>query len=508
MLNAIRAPIHRSENGEWRGARGATLTLMELDDDSAYRALLSRDRRFDGHFFVAVRTTGIYCRPVCRVRTPKLRSCRFYATAAAAESGGFRPCLRCRPERAPGVSLIDSPDALSAAAARMLEAGVGNDGIEPVAERLGITPRHLRRIFMQRYGVTPVAYAQTQRLLLAKRLIQDTALPLTAIALAAGFGSLRRFNALFLERYGMNPGALRGRSENGLEKTACDSFDLHLDYRPPFDWEGLLAFFRARVVPGVEQIDGAIYRRTVRLSLDVGVELRGWIEVRHAADRNALRLTVASTLQRGLPALLVAVRRLFDLDCDPDRVAEVLGPLAAPRPGLRLPGALDPFEQATRAVLGQQVTVAAATTLAGRIASTFGSPLPSPFPALDRLFPTAAEIATLVPEALAGQRILPTRARCIHAIANAIVTGRLALRPEAPVEQALTVLRALPGIGEWTAQYIAMRCLSWPDGFPHTDLFIRRAFPHFTPAAIIAAAERWRPWRAYATLHLWKEAMP
>lgn len=481
---------------------------MELDDDSAYRALLSRDRRFDGHFFVAVRTTGIYCRPVCRVRTPRRSSCRFYATAAAAESGGFRPCLRCRPERAPGVSLIDSPDALSAAAARMLEAGVGNDGIEPVAQRLGITSRHLRRIFMQRYGVTPVAYAQTQRLLLAKRLLQDTTLPLTAVALAAGFGSLRRFNALFLERYGLNPGALRGGSETEAGAGVSDSFDLHLDYRPPLDWESLLGFFRARVVPGVEQIDGGSYRRTVRLRLEPGDELHGWIEVRHAAERNALKLTVARALQRGLPALLVAVRRLFDLDCDPQRVAEVLGPLAAPRPGLRLPGALDPFEQATRAVLGQQVTVAAATTLAGRIATTLGTRVQTPFPALNRLFPTAAEIAALAPEALAAQRILMTRARCIHGVATAITTGRLALRPEAPVELALAELRTLPGIGEWTAQYIAMRCLSWPDGFPHTDLFIRRAFPELSPAGIIAAAERWRPWRAYATLHLWKESMP
>jgi AraC family transcriptional regulator, regulatory protein of adaptative response / DNA-3-methyladenine glycosylase II len=482
-----------------------------LDDASAYRALLSRDRRFDGHFFVAVRTTGIYCRPVCRVRAPKPSSCRFYATAAAAEAGGFRPCLRCRPERAPGVSLIDSPEALASAAARLLESGLGNDGIEPVAARLGITDRHLRRIFLARFGVTPVAYAQTQRLLLAKRLIQDTSLPLTEVALAAGFGSLRRFNALFLERYRMAPGQIRASAaepaRSATEGDAMDAFDLHLDYRPPLHWEALLTFFRGRAVPGVEVVDEHSYRRCVRLSQLDGKEASGWIAVSHVPERNALRLTVASSLKCALPALLVAVRRQFDLDCDPERVAAVLGPLAAPRPGLRLPGAIDPFEQSVRAVLGQQVTVAAATTLAGRLAGAFGTPIETPFPALNRLFPTAATIAALEPVALAEQRILMARARCIHAIASAITDGRLALRPEAPVDDVLNVLRTLPGIGEWTAQYMAMRCLSWPDAFPHTDLVIKKAFPGLKPAEILVAAERWRPWRAYATLHLWKETM-
>lgn len=481
-----------------------------LDDASAYRALLSRDRRFDGHFFVAVRTTGIYCRPVCRVRAPKLSSCRFYATAAAAEAGGFRPCLRCRPERAPGVSLIDSPEALAGAAARLIESGLGNDGIEPVAARLGITDRHLRRVFLARFGVTPVAYAQTQRLLLAKRLIQDTELPLTEVALAAGFGSLRRFNALFLERYRMAPGQIRasaGGERGSSPGASMDAFDLHLDYRPPLNWEALLSFFRGRAVPGVEVVDEHTYRRCVRLVQPDGSAASGWISVAHAPERHALKLTVGSSLKCALPALLVAVRRQFDLDCDPERVAAVLGPLAAPRPGLRLPGAIDAFEQSVRAVLGQQVTVAAATTLAGRLAGAFGTPIQTPFPGLNRLFPTAAMIAALEPVALAEQRILMTRARCIHAIATAITDGRLALRPEAPVDTVLEVLRSLPGIGEWTAQYMAMRCLSWPDAFPHTDLVIKKAFPGLKPAEILVAAERWRPWRAYATLHLWKEQM-
>jgi len=474
---------------------------MTLDSDIAYQVLLSRDRRFDGRLFVGVRTTGIYCRPICRVRAPKASSCTYYDTAVAAEAAGFRPCLRCRPELAPGVSLVDSPNALAAAAARMLDAGVGHDGLAEIARRTGVGERHLRRVFQAHFGVTPIAYAQTQRLLLAKRLLTETDLAVADIGLLAGFGSLRRFNALFRSRYRLTPTDLRRRR---VSSQPASTLTLSLDYRPPFDWDSLLEFFAGRAVPGVEQIEDGRYRRCVRgwSPLSTG----GWIEVSHDPAHARLHLAVSDSLRADLVPLLAAVRRQFDLDCEPERVAAALGELASSRPGLRLPGAIDGFEQAVRAILGQQVSVAAATTLAGRLALRHGVPVSTPHGALTRLFPSAAEIARLAPTELTDLGILATRALSIVALANAVAGGALRLDADAPVEQTRAQLLELPGIGEWTAQYIALRCLSWPDAFPHTDLIIRRAFPGQTPQQVLAAAERWRPWRGYATLHIWKNA--
>ncbi|GMU44148.1 MAG: DNA-3-methyladenine glycosylase 2 [Xanthomonadales bacterium PRO6] len=469
---------------------------MNLDPASAYQALVSRDRRFDGRFFVAVTTTGIYCRPICRVRTPKPSSCRFYEHAAAAEAAGFRPCLRCRPELAPGVSLIDSPDAIAHAAARLLDAGVGDAGLAAVAARVGVVERHLRRVFVRQFGVSPVEWLQTRRLLLAKQLLTETALSVSEVALAAGFQSLRRFNALFRQRYRLAPTQLRREGS----APAGDGLALALDYRPPYAWDALLAFFRARAVSGVESVDAQAYRRVVRLA-----STTGWIELRHAPERAQLRLAADPALARVLPALLAAVRRQFDLDNDPQRVAAALGELVR-EPGLRLPGSIDPFEQSVRAVLGQQVSVAAATTLAGRLVARFGTSLQTPHAGLTHVFPEPATIAGADPDELTALGVLATRARSIQALARAFAAGELRLDAEAPVEPTLERLRALPGIGEWTAQYIALRCLSWPDAFPHTDLIIRRAFGDLTPCAVLAAAERWRPWRGYATLHLWRNA--
>ena len=474
---------------------------MTLDPASAYQALLSRDRRFDGRFFVGVSTTGIYCRPICRVRTPKPGSCQFYGSAAAAEAAGFRPCLRCRPELAPGVSLIDSPDALARAAARMLDAGIGHERLAELAERTGVGGRHLRRVFQAHLGVTPIAYAQTQRLLLAKRLLSETRLPIAQVAEMAGFRSLRRCNALIRECYRMSPGDLRRQVSN---RVSHDGVVLSLDYRPPYDWPAILEFFAMRAVPGVEQVEDGVYRRCVRDPAGKG--RAGWIEVSHDPARSRLQLSISDTLRTDLLGLIAAVRRQFDLDCDPQHVAESLGALAAARPGLRLPGAIDGFEQSVRAILGQQVSVAAATTLAGRLASTHGTPIDTAHAGLNRLFPTAADIAALQASDLVSLGILATRARSILALAQAVASGALRLHADAPVESTLTQLRALPGIGEWTAQYIALRCLSWPDAFPHTDLIILRAFPGLKPREVLAAAEAWRPWRGYATLHLWKQA--
>lgn len=472
---------------------------MTLDSDIAYQALLSRDRRFDGRLFVGVKTTGIYCRPICRVRAPKASSCQYYETAVAAEAAGFRPCLRCRPELAPGVSLVDSPNALATAAARMLDAGAGQHGLAEIAQRSGVGERHLRRVFQAHFGVTPIAYAQTHRLLLAKRLLTETDLALAEIALLAGFGSLRRFNALFRSRYRLTPGDLRRQR---VSAQPASMLTLGLDYRPPFDWESLLAFFAARAMPHVEQVEPGVYRRCVR-GLAVGV---GWIEIRHDPARSRVQLAISDSLRADLVPLLAAVRRQFDLDCDPHRVCEALGPLAAARPGLRLPGSIDGFEQAVRAILGQQVSVAAATTLAGRLVLRHGTPVATPFAALTHLFPTAVELSQRVEAELIELGILATRARSILALARAVALGELRLDADAPVAKTQAQLVELPGIGEWTAQYIALRCLSWPDAFPHTDLIIARAFPGLTPRQVLAAAEVWRPWRGYATLHLWKQA--
>jgi AraC family transcriptional regulator of adaptative response / DNA-3-methyladenine glycosylase II len=478
---------------------------MELDPAIAYRALLSRDARFDGRFFVGVSTTGIYCRPICRVRAPKASSCSFFATAAAAEQRGFRPCLRCRPELAPGLAQMDSPAVLAVAAARLIDASGGAAAMTRIAAQVGVTERHLRRVFSEHFGLAPIEYAQTRRLLLAKQLLTETALPVVDVALLAGFGSLRRMNALFRERYRFTPGALRRKD---VVMHAEGDLVLNLDYRPPLDYASLLRFFAGRAVPGVEMIEAQTYRRTVLIeAVETGACHSGWLEVTPGGG-DRLRLRFSAGLRPVLAPLLAAVRRQFDLDADPQQVAMALGALASPRPGLRLPGAIHGFEQAVRAVLGQQVSVAAATTLAGRIASTHGSPVATPFAQLNRLFPDAACMAELPEMALTSLGVLAARARCIQALARAVVDGQLDLRATAPVPRTLEVLRSLPGIGEWTAQYIALRCLSWPDAFPHTDLVIKRAFPGMTPRQVLAASEQWRPWRAYATLHLWKAAAP
>ncbi|HUK14720.1 MAG TPA: DNA-3-methyladenine glycosylase 2 [Thermoanaerobaculaceae bacterium] len=474
---------------------------MRTDPETCYRALRSRDARFDGLFFVGVSSTGVYCRPVCTARTPKRENCTFFASAAAAEAAGFRPCLRCRPELAPGNGSVDAPARIAHAATAMIEDGACNDDrIGELAARLGVTARHLRRAFRAAYGVSPVQYAQTQRLLLAKRLLTDTALPVTSVAIASGFRSLRRFNALFLARYRMSPTALRKRAGTA---PADGRIQTRLGYRPPFDWAGLIGFLGPRTVDGVEQVDGATYRRTVRLARRGG-ELRGWIAVRHDPARRVVEADLDAALLPALPQALARVRRLFDLAAHPEEIAAALGPLAEPRPGLRVPGAFDGFELAVRAVLGQQVSVRAARTLAGRFARRFGDPIETPFAGLDVLFPTPETVSRLEPAVIAELGVVAARARTIVALARALAGGTLRLDHGSDVEATLAALRELPGVGEWTTQYIAMRALSWPDAFPHADLGLRKALGEPSPRRILAAGERWRPWRAYAAMHLWR----
>lgn len=487
--------------------------LPDIEQQARYAALLARDRRFDGRFYVGVTSTGVYCRPVCAVRTPKAANCRFFGHPAAAEAAGFRPCLRCRPERAPGLAPIDAPSRLAWAAAERIQAGeLDERGLPGLAARLGITDRHLRRIFMQAFGVTPVGYAQTQRLLMAKRLLTDTALPVTEVALASGFGSLRRFNTLFQGRYGLAPTALRARATapdahgSASVPSADGAADLRfeLGLRLPFDWPRLLDFLAGRCIAGVEQVTGGEYRRTVRLEAG-GTWHQGWISVSHTPGKPCVAATVSPGLRRVLPAVLAGVRRLADLTCDPEAVARALGPLAADAPGLRVPGAFDGLEMAVRAVLGQQVTVKMAHTLAGRLTAHLGEPLPAcPHPGLDRLFPLPARLAAASVDELGALGIVRTRGAAIITLAREVFEGRLDLGPTGDVDATLARLRALPGIGPWTAHYIALRALSWPDAWPSGDVALHKALGVNRAREADALAEAWRPWRGYAALHLWR----
>jgi AraC family transcriptional regulator, regulatory protein of adaptative response / DNA-3-methyladenine glycosylase II len=492
-----------SENGAREPLPRRIMATMLLEPESCFAALQAHDPRFDGRFFVGVSSTGIYCRPICPARTPKRENCNFFPSAAAAEAAGFRPCLRCRPELAPGNASVDTASRLAQAAATWLENDAGNgDSLETLARRLSVSDGHLRRIFQNEFGVAPVQFAQTQRLLLAKRLLTDTQLSVSEVALASGLGSPQRLNALFRARYRLCPTTLRrkpGRGRDGGELI------FELGYRPPYDFASLLHFLRDRGIVGVESVDDssrAAYRRTLGFE-HADAAHRGWIEVSEAATKPVLRVRVASSLVKVLPSVLTRVKRLFDLTCEPREIVHALGPLAAANPGLRLPGACDGFEIATRAVLGQQITVRAARTLAGRFVQAFGEPVATPFEPLQRLFPRAVDVADIAVDKIAALGIISARARTIVALARAVADGALCLESGSNVDHTLTELKRMPGIGEWTAQYIAMRALAWPDAFPHTDYGVTKALGENNPKRVLARAEVWRPWRAYAVMHLW-----
>lgn len=472
-----------------------------LDAQSCYRALRAHDPRFDGRFFVGVTSTGIYCRPICTVKPPRRENCRFYPTAAAAEVNGFRPCLRCRPELAPGNSILESSGRLARAAATLIENGFLDETRLPaLAARLGVTDRHLRRIFQAEFGVTPVEYAQTQRLLAAKRLLTDTSLPVTEVAYASGFASLRRFNALFRERYRLRPTDIRKRP---VKADTPDALQFTLAYRPPYPWSSVLAFLAARAVAGVEGVADGRYVRSVAIDGNHSAH-RGWIEVSHLPAKSALAVRITASLSRVVPMVLARLKRLFDLNCDPAQIQAVLGSTLRITTGLRVPGAFEPFEMATRGILGQQVTVKAATTIAGRLAARFGESVASPFPTVTHTFPTSAVLAGCSPATLRKLGLTAARAATIIALARAVETGKIRLDASADVERTIADLQELPGIGQWTAQYIAMRALSWPDAFPHTDLGVKEALGETSHKQVLALAEEWKPWRAYATVHLWQ----
>ena len=482
---------------------------MTHDRAALYSALTSRDPRFDGVFYVGVTSTGIYCRPVCTARTPKAANCRFFESAEAAEKASFRPCLRCRPELAPGNAPVDDSRRVAALLAYRIEEGMLDNGagMEHVAARFGWSSRQVRRMVHKELGVSPIELVLTRRLLLAKQLLTETTLPITDVAFASGFSSLRRFNDAFSRRYRMPPSRLRKIAKGASASTSAQSFTLQLTYRPPFDWPGMMGFLGARTLKGVELVHDDAYFRTVRLG-----NHQGWLSVRHAPEKHALLVELTHSLTPALPAVLARLRHVFDLSAHPEVIAAklmgdgLLRDAVARNPGLRVPGAFDGFELAVRAILGQQVSVKAATTMAGRFADAFGDPIETPQAGLTRLSPTPDRVAAARIEELASLGIVQARARSIIALAQEVATGRLTLDAGADPNEGIEQLVALPGIGPWTAQYIAMRAFRWPDAFPKEDVALRKRLGGVSAARAEALSEAWRPWRSYATLHLWQGA--
>lgn len=484
--------------------------MLSTDKAGLYEAFKAKDARFDGRFFVGISSTGIYCRPVCRAKQPKAENCAFYATAAQAEQAGYRPCLLCRPELAPGSSTTDAAANLARKAARLIDENCGGgQGLDDLAEMLGCTGRHLRRVFMAEYNVTPIQYLQTCRLLLAKNLLTDTRLPVIDVAMAAGFGSLRRFNDLFKSRYKLSPMALR-KKISGEEKQDS-SVTLALGYRPPYRWEAMLSFLAGRTIPGVDIVKGGEYMRTVRLPGAEQSSVYGWIKVGHRPEKNVLSVTLSESLLPVLSQVLTKVRNLFDLHCDPETIHETLAAMNIINPGLcqpgtRLPGSFDPFEMAVRAVLGQQITVKAAGTLASRFVNAYGTPVKTDIDELTRVFPSPADILALdgaIENHLGPLGIISSRARTIYALAKSLEQKEITFSSCASPESEMKKLLSIPGIGNWTAQYIAMRAMGWPDAFLETDAGVKKALTPYTPKQMIDMAEAWRPWRSYAVINLW-----
>ncbi|HVO47951.1 MAG TPA: AlkA N-terminal domain-containing protein [Steroidobacteraceae bacterium] len=494
-----------------------------LDQRALDRARRSRDPRFDGRFFIAVTSTGIYCRPVCPSRTCKSANVRYYPTAAAAAEAGYRPCLRCRPEAAPGTPAWLGTSAVVHRALRLIDNGaLDESSVESLAARLGVGSRHLHRLFLRFVGASPVTVAQTRRLHFAKHLLDETRLPVTEIALASGYGSIRRFNTVFRQVYGRSPRELRRRppgsaataalaaartaAPKAAAKSTRDGIILKLAYRPPYPWAQVAEFLATRALPGVERVDSDSYTRAVALPSGPAI-----VRVRPVKSEDAIELRVTGAPASALLHLSRIARRVFDLAADPAAIAQVfrsdalLGPLVKQQPGMRVPGAWDPFECVVRAILGQQVTVAAGRTLTSRVVLRAGRPLETPIDGLTHVFPSAADLAAAE---LSGIGITGARIGALKALSQAVLDGRLDF--SAPPAEVAAALASLPGIGEWTAQYVSLRALGEPDIFMGGDLILRRMVgeggKELAPRAAEARAEPWRPWRSYAVMHLWRLA--
>ncbi len=473
-----------------------------LTSDQYHEILKSRDPRFDGMFFVGVSTTGIYCRPVCRVRLPRADRCNYFRHAASAEQAGYRPCLRCRPELAPGNSRNDALKTLAQKVAAKIQSGaLIDESIETLAQEFSISSRQVRRAIQSEFGVSPIALAQTYRLLMAKQLLTDTKLKITDLAFASGFSSVRQFNYAFKKHYGLNPSTLR--KKNKLTEESAGII-LRLAYRPPLAWQQLIEFLASRSAGYLDQVDGSRYSRSICLG-----DHRGWFTAWALPEKNQIIVEVSDTLLPCLTLLKAKLRFLFDLDANPVVVEshllkqKVLKPIIKKLPGLRVPGAVDGFELALRAVLGQQISVKAATTIFGRFVTAFGEEIKTPFEKVCRLAPRADIIANQSLETIVGLGLTRKRAETVLLLARAVFKKEVNLTMGADAVAAEQALLAIRGIGPWTAQYIAIRAFADADALPDSDLGLFKALNVSSSKEVIAATEKWRPWRAYGALYLW-----
>lgn len=476
---------------------------MNLDWQVCSRARLSRDARFDGKFFIGVRSSGVYCRSICPAPTAKEKNVRYFLTAAAAAEAGFRPCLRCRPECSPGTpAWLGTPNTVSRALRLISESGLADGGVEVLAERLGVGSRHLRRLFLQHLGATPSAVAQTRRLHFSKKLIDETSLPMSEVALASGFGCVRRFNAAIRKIYHRTPTQIRRLARQKLMQPE-NQYLFRLRFRPPYNWNGMLAFLAPRATPGVEQVEQGSYRRSISWKGS-----HGYFEVSLDEGNDGLTVRVQFGEARSLFFIIERIRAMFDLNADWADIAQGLGtdPVLAARieanSGLRVPGCWDGFELTIRAILGQQITVKGATTLAGQIVRGFGRPFLTAN-GLTHLFP---EPQILADADLSSIGMPHARAETVRAFARAVCDGHINFEGIIDCDAFLTRLCEIPGIGQWTAQYVAMRALGDPDAFPSGDLGLLRALALRSSREIEQRAQAWRPWRAYAAMYLWNTA--
>ena len=484
--------------------------MQKLTDSVLYSAFKRKDPNFDGRFFVGVSSTGIYCRPVCKAKQPKPENCTFYGTAAEAEQAGFRPCLLCKPELAPGKAPVDAKSSLAYRAARFIDENCANvSGVEEIADNMGCSDRHLRRAFITEFNVSPARYLQTCRLLLAKNLLTSTNLSVIEIAMTAGFGSLRCFNDLFNKRYKLAPTGLRRQVMNSKVKN--DNIKLSLGYRPPYNWQQLLDFLSLRAIPGVEVVKDGEYLRTAYFRVHDEQDVYGCVRVGNNPQNNTLVVTIEASLLPALPQVLARVRRLFDLYCDPDSVFDTLKSMNNIKSGLctrgtRLPGSFNTFEMAVRAILGQQITVKAARTLAARLVETYGTPIKTEIEGLTHTFPQPKDLISTgdaLVNRLGQLGIIGTRTKAIIELALAFINNEIDFNFSIDAEQEIKKLVSIPGIGSWTAHYIAMRAMGWPDAFLEADVGIKKALAPRTVKEISALAENWRPWRSYAVINLW-----